>query len=419
MTGTQDVNEYICKYDSRTTVHLIDTPGFDDTTKTNTLVLNEIAAWLVTTYQRNIKLNGVIYLHNIAGVLMQDSSIKSLTMLKSLCGPDAIKNVILVTTFWENVTVEDGSDREAQLKKSPDFWGKLCQEGCQVVRHHNTRASAMKILDIFASQQSKMSKVVLELQSEIVDQGRRLKDTQVGRTAAGEEALEKVREENVQMRAHMESAIEHHDQDRVKIIEQYREELHKKITALDREFEEQKAKLQWSFEEKVTMLEKDAVALQDRLPSTAQKGQVLPSGSSRATPSQTPKSSETDSPHWGPFPNEAYNNMSGPQLAERLQHLPYGNNPYPRLYPSAALRTMESHEEREEIKVLLDMEYDLTIHPPKEMNIDLDDIIRRLRQDQNEKGVTEKEVHVLCWRARRQLLSERTLLRLKTPLIVC
>lgn len=52
---TQVVDVFACEYTPSTTVILIDTPGFDDTDRSDTDVLREIATWLADSsspYQR-------------------------------------------------------------------------------------------------------------------------------------------------------------------------------------------------------------------------------------------------------------------------------------------------------------------------------------------------------------------------------
>lgn len=276
------VDEFVYEYNPSTTVHLIDTPGFDDTTKTNSEVLKEIAAWLTITYSNNIKLDGIVYLHRIIDPRMQGSAKTSLKMLKDLCGPDAIKHVVLATTFWEQVGPEDGPKREQQLINTPEFWGQMCKMGCRVMRHTNDRASAIGILDVFVKKQSNKSKMVLELQTDMVDKGILLKDTQAGRDAAGEEALASAHEasekELARMRADTKKAIEEHDQERAKVVKQNQEDLKKKMAFLDQEFENERAKLQRDFEAKVAGLEKENLALRATASKTSLPQPSKPTG---------------------------------------------------------------------------------------------------------------------------------------------
>lgn len=81
------------------TVYLIDTPGFDDTNRSDTQVLTEIATWLGDSYRSKVLLHGIIYLHRITDVRMSGSARRNLLMFKHLCGDEYLKKVILVTTM--------------------------------------------------------------------------------------------------------------------------------------------------------------------------------------------------------------------------------------------------------------------------------------------------------------------------------
>ncbi|KAG7425602.1 hypothetical protein Forpi1262_v013401 [Fusarium oxysporum f. sp. raphani] len=98
-----------------------------------TEVLKEIALCLTKTYEDNIKLSGILYLHRITDRRMGGSAKKNLMMFRKLCGKDSLMNVILVTTMWED-----------------DFWGALVEEGAQINRQNNTRSSAMSLLRTIA-----------------------------------------------------------------------------------------------------------------------------------------------------------------------------------------------------------------------------------------------------------------------------
>ncbi|KAI0471363.1 heterokaryon incompatibility protein-domain-containing protein [Xylaria cf. heliscus] len=86
---TQDVREYSCTYFEDTDVRLIDTPGFDDSDRSDASVLKDVSQWLGETYKQHILLHGVIYLQRITDIRMQMSSWRSLRALRNVCGNDA------------------------------------------------------------------------------------------------------------------------------------------------------------------------------------------------------------------------------------------------------------------------------------------------------------------------------------------
>lgn len=96
--GTQVCKAY--KFDYKgTTVHLIDTPGFDDTRKSDTDVLKDIAGWLLVAYRDNIRLSGMVYLHSISETRMKGSHMTNLRMFQKLAGLKNMGHVILTTTM--------------------------------------------------------------------------------------------------------------------------------------------------------------------------------------------------------------------------------------------------------------------------------------------------------------------------------
>ena len=99
--------------------YLIDTPGFDDTTRSDTEILWEIVNYLNRLYAKRVRLTGLIYLHRITDVRMQGSAVKNLDILRSLCGEDAFANIALVSTMWQELkTLDDtkrGVEREGTL----------------------------------------------------------------------------------------------------------------------------------------------------------------------------------------------------------------------------------------------------------------------------------------------------------------
>ncbi|KAF3039397.1 gTPase, IMAP member 8 [Didymella heteroderae] len=102
------------------TALLIDTPGFDDTTRTDSEILTEIARILSAQYALGVQLKGIIYIHRITDVRFNRSSVKTFEIFKKICGHEALKNVLLVTSRWHEIDEATGADRERQLKEK--FW---------------------------------------------------------------------------------------------------------------------------------------------------------------------------------------------------------------------------------------------------------------------------------------------------------
>ncbi|KAK0257976.1 hypothetical protein LTS16_002045 [Friedmanniomyces endolithicus] len=173
---TRDIESFSFRYND-STIHLIDTPGFDDTYRTDSDVLKDIVFWLNAAYQRQIRLSGIVYLHPIDKNRMTGSAYKNLRMFQKLCGDASLQSVVLATTMWKNIDEVDGIKRQEQLKTQPDFWGDMVHQGSRVFRHDDSRASAMNIVTYILDQRRT---TVLQIQRQMVDEGKTLDETSAG-----------------------------------------------------------------------------------------------------------------------------------------------------------------------------------------------------------------------------------------------
>ena len=85
-------------------VYFADTPGFDDSSRTDTDVLKNIVTWLGAMRENRMKLSGIIYLHRITDTRVGGTAWRNLRMLHDLVGTDKMANVLLVSTRWEEVS---------------------------------------------------------------------------------------------------------------------------------------------------------------------------------------------------------------------------------------------------------------------------------------------------------------------------
>ena len=92
-----------------------------------------------------MKLVGFIYLYEIAQPRMFGASRKNLETFKKICGNDALKNVVIGTTKWGDVSLEKGQQREQQLKDI--YWGEMLQQGSVTMRVHADSSSAWEIVN--------------------------------------------------------------------------------------------------------------------------------------------------------------------------------------------------------------------------------------------------------------------------------
>ncbi|KAJ6513038.1 P-loop containing nucleoside triphosphate hydrolase protein, partial [Mycena sanguinolenta] len=171
-------------------VTLIDTPGFDDTTRSDTDILTQIAAFLATAYASGKKLAGVIYMHRISDVRMGGISTHNFKMFRQLCGENTLRNVVIVTSMWSQVTPDVGEARELELASDERFLRPVMEKGARMLRSYNDVPSAQAIIRYLIGNQPR----ALRIQRELVDQGK-----DIGQTAAGEELN---RELNAQIQRH-------------------------------------------------------------------------------------------------------------------------------------------------------------------------------------------------------------------------
>ena len=199
---------YAFMFDDTTRVHLIDTPGFNDTDFTDYEILTEIAFWLSEAYTEKCLLSGIVYLHDIGHTRMTHEGKNNLELFKKLCGPNALSSVVLATTRWDEVPQSIAEQREAELRTTEQFWGGMIAHGSNMVRQvgkpgsPEAHASAHSIIDLILRKGS----VVLDIQEEMVNQDKELGDTGAGqelsreRREIEEEWKKKVEESELKMK---------------------------------------------------------------------------------------------------------------------------------------------------------------------------------------------------------------------------
>lgn len=191
-------------------VVLIDTPGFDDTTKSDTDVLKMIAAYLQTMHKQEKLLSGVIYMHRISDIRVGSTSRRDFTMFQELCGKEAYKNVLMVTNMWGEANQEDALAREQELREKDIFFKPILEDGAVLLRHMNDQESAHKIIQKLTG----IDPVVLRIQSELAA----MNDiTQTGAFAQLNRELmeqaEKNRQELEKLRVELEEAAQAQDEE--------------------------------------------------------------------------------------------------------------------------------------------------------------------------------------------------------------
>lgn len=215
-------------------VLLIDTPGFDDTRRTDSEILTEIARILSAQYELGVELKGVIYIHRITDIRYSRAAIKTFEIFKKICGEKALSNVLLITSRWDGIDQSVGAERERQLKDK--FWAYMLGHGSNISRFHGDRPSAVGLV----SQLLCRDMVVLQLQKELVDEGKSLDDTSAGAYVSNN--LEKLKQQY---------------QDELASLERLRQDLLENDRAMKRQirldWEQESARLQSVQNEQVSL----------------------------------------------------------------------------------------------------------------------------------------------------------------------
>ena len=213
-------------------ITLVDTPGFNDTTKSDTKVLTDICAWMSSNYRKGKLLSGIIYLHRITDVRMDGTSLKNFKMLQKMCGPDALPNVFLTTTQWSNVSPALGAEREENLRHK-DFWGELISQGASVEKFEGARESGLELIYKLMEKEPKP----LSIQDQMVEKGMALVETEAGKFINEELiSLQKKYTKDVgDLERERQNAIEEKDKEMEVIMEQEKANAQEKLEKVEAE----------------------------------------------------------------------------------------------------------------------------------------------------------------------------------------
>ncbi|KAK0649736.1 hypothetical protein B0T16DRAFT_136317 [Cercophora newfieldiana] len=238
-------------------VIFVDTPGFDDTLRTDTEVLREIVNWLNVTYAQNIKVCGIVYLHGVNVPRVSGAAHATMRLFRELCGDESMASVVLATSHWSQSPMERASQelRHEQLVGDDAFWRRMERNGARVFKHDRGEISARAIVHYLLNRAG--GGVNLRVQREMAE-GRTLDQTAVG--MALERRMEEMRasyerelgnlkrelEEARRQTAQNQQRIEEINEDRLRLEERldeekaYRRQLRKNLKQLQRERSEER-----------------------------------------------------------------------------------------------------------------------------------------------------------------------------------
>ena len=155
-------------------------------------------------------------------------------MFGELCGPAAFKNVVVLTTYWDQLPTdkpEMGVQREGQLKSK--FFKKLVDGGANFMRHDCTVESTRKVLRHILP----MPPTITQIQTEIRKEGKSLSETSAGtvRSKEVEEAIAKYKKEIEDLKEKLVAVEENNNNAR----QEFEEDIAKLRKSLDARKQEQ------------------------------------------------------------------------------------------------------------------------------------------------------------------------------------
>lgn len=187
---TVGVSSHRCEFPGYGKIWLIDTPGFDDTYRTDAEILARVASFLTETYEKKIYLTGIIYLHRIQDPRAGHAIMRNIRTFKKLCGKDGLSRTVFVTTFWKYVGEEEGKKREEELLAKSDLWRFISERGGKAFRYLHNKDSAKRVVEHIL--ETKLGKGILSIQKDMGEDGLALKDTEAGKEV--DDYMEKLKE---------------------------------------------------------------------------------------------------------------------------------------------------------------------------------------------------------------------------------
>jgi hypothetical protein len=130
------------------------------------------------SYENQIRLTGILYLHRITDVRMLEATQRNLRMFGRICGSLFAKRVLFVTTMWDKVLPPRGEEREEELQKQ--YLKPMLDLGATMVRSKNESFQAWTwVSRLLTSGDDKPAALI---QEEMVDRGMKINETRAAQT---------------------------------------------------------------------------------------------------------------------------------------------------------------------------------------------------------------------------------------------
>ena len=201
-------------------------------------MLQDIASWLRETYEGDSKLTGIIYLHGINNPRMTGSALRNLRLFRELCGADPLKNVVLSTTFWDEVETATSERREVELRETDEFWAGMLKRGSRMARAGD-RAACIAIVTSILGQTPQP----LQIQRELVEDDVPLVETAAGSFLNEELATMETKHklEKAELQKQLEEALQQHDIELQEIMKKEQDKVDEKLTKVKKQQEQLRA----------------------------------------------------------------------------------------------------------------------------------------------------------------------------------
>ncbi|KAJ7833205.1 hypothetical protein B0H14DRAFT_3142639 [Mycena olivaceomarginata] len=203
------------------TMIMVDTPGFDDSREgiTDTEILKRVANFLIKEYGKARKLTGP---HILATDIRQQ--------IHRPVRPEFDDNVVVLTTFWDRVSNEEGVKREKELRSR--VFKDLVDGGSHFMRFNRTMDSANNVLRHILT----LAPRNIQIQKEICVDGKDLEETAAGSVRQEEMArmISKHTEQIAEVQAEVE-AVKQSDKAARQKAEEERDRLQKEVERLQNE----------------------------------------------------------------------------------------------------------------------------------------------------------------------------------------
>lgn len=222
VSETQVIIPYPWQFAGRNVV-LVDTPGFDDTYKSDGDILQSLVEWLARTYQNGTKLSGIIYLHRITDVRMQGSAMRNLRVFRELCGPGFFPHVTLCAAFWSTSPYKqkEQNQRIHELTGEGGYWSSMVAAGSTVFREQLTRQAAIQMIFKLLRNGER----TMQIQREVVDEHRAIQESSAVATLMSiqlERQEQEHQEKMAELKQHLEDTVSARDRTHSENLESMR-----------------------------------------------------------------------------------------------------------------------------------------------------------------------------------------------------